>query len=247
MEWLKIWRDHPEIGRTVRKIDKVISTSGQATKHIETAIKKSRIVQHALTVYDEIHIYDDRHMNLDSMAALSPRIKPHYVQNGRILAASETTFDDKTYQLLTQAQQTIQGLENISDTRTFQEVLRSTVGVFKRMQKDMVDTMSTMDILEYVSQQIARNKVSFEMPLADLAKELDSHHQVEVTFSLEDKLSDFHGHSLPKVYRAAHTLALNTEVVFDKLQTPFICRTMNLTYGEGRMPDGFVALIWKVE
>ena len=247
-EWMKIWRDHPEIGDTVRKIDKVISTSGPAAKHLTVAIKKRRELKKALEVYDEIHFYDDHRLNLDAVADLSPNIFPHYVQNGRVVNASKVTFDDKNYRLLSHAIQSVQEMEDLSDKRTFREILRSAIGVFRNIQKDMTSDMSNLDLLEYVSQQLASNKIDFKTGLSFIADELDAGRKVDVEFDLDRKQKDFYGHPIQDVKRAAHTLSLKVENAFDWLQTPIVCKVKKFTYmPDSQVPTGFEAEIWRME
>lgn len=247
MAWLEIWKEHPKLGKIIKKIDRVLSTSGAATKHIDTAIKKSRIIQRALKTYDEIHFYDDRRMNLDEVASLSNRIHPHYVLDGRITTASDTTFDDETFLLLSKYLQDFQNAEGLVDNKTYREVMRSTGGILRKVLKDMTSNLTTLNMLEYVSQQLAKSKIEFVTDLGFIAGELDAGKQVLVEFSFERKARDFYGHTPMEVHRAVHTLGISTELTFDRLLSPVVCKVQRKLYGEHRSPIGFEAVLWRME
>jgi hypothetical protein len=249
IEWLKIWKNHPDIGYAVAQIDEVISTSGQAAKHIDVALKKQREIERVLHVYDEIHVYDDRRMNLDSVSAVSDKVHPHLVEDGRVVTANvkrDGVFKD--LQIIGSALTAIQGMEAVSDHDTYKELFRSTMGVIKRVQSDLIEKMSTSEILDYVTVQLAKSKITLSSDAAAVAAELDKGHQVEVEFRFEKKLKDFHGNAPKDVHRAVFSLGLNIETAFDKLQSPIICKVGDRVYGENsRYPVGFKAMLWRMK
>jgi len=248
VEWIKIWRNHPDLGKYVRMVDEVLSTSGEATKHIDIALKKQAELAKVLQIYDVVHVYDDRRMNLEMVSAVSNQVYPHLVENGRIVNASvNQDAVTRELQIISNALTSIQGLESVSDKGTYKELFRSTVGIIKKVQKDLVDTMSTEDVITYVLGTLQKGKIEVKEDPKVLSAELDRGHQVPVVFRFEGRLKDFYGHQPQEIHRAAYSIGLNIETSFDKLQSPVICKVGRLLYTEERVPVGYETLLWKVK
>jgi len=247
-EWIKIWSSHPDLGRYVSQVENVISTSGNAARHIDVALKKQAEVEKLLRIYDEIHVYDDRSMNLETVSAVGPQVYPHLVDNGRILTANvnrDAVFKD--LQIIGNALTSIQGLEMVSDKGTYKELFRSTIGIIRRIQSDLVERMSTAEVLDYVTEQLGRGKIDLKANLQSLAGDLDKGHQVDVAFRFDRKLKDFYGRETKDIHRAVYSMGLNIETAFDKLQSPIVCKVGKLVYGDGRLPVGYEAVLWRME
>ena len=138
-------------------------------------------------------------------------------------------------------------METVSENGTYKELFRSTVGIIKRIQHDLVDKMSTQDVLEYASGVLKKSKISINANLQAVAVDLDKGHQVEVEFRFDSRLKDFYGQDARDIYRAVYSMSLSVESVFDKLQSPIICKVGEKVYGDGRLPVGFRAVLWRLK
>lgn len=248
MEWLSIWKNHPTLGQYVKLVDEVISTSGNAARHIDVAVKKQAEVSKILTVYDEVHVYDDRRMNLEMVSAVSDQVHPHLVENGRLVTANiNQDAVTRELQIIGNALNAIQGMELVSDQSTYKELFRSTVGIIKKVQRELVDKMSTGEVLTYVVGVLDKGKIELKANAQVVAAELDRGHQVPVEFRFDSRIKDFYGKSRQDVHRAVYSIGLNIETAFDKLQSPVICKVGKLLYMDGRVPVGYEAVLWRVK
>lgn len=134
---MRIWSHHPDLGPYVKKVDKVISTSGAASKHLDVALKKQEEVGRLLQVYDEIHIYDDRRMNLEAISAISDRVKPHLVADGRIVSASLALAPYRGLRAIRDGLATLQGMDRLSSAPAYIDLYLATLSTIRAVHDRM--------------------------------------------------------------------------------------------------------------
>lgn len=252
MEWVEVWKDNPDIGKYVSQINKVISTSNATTDKDDIGIKKRGVLERLVLTYDEIHVYDDRRKNLEAMASVSDQVTLHLVSRGRIVKASEdeSGAGDEVYkdlQILANALTAIQGLEMVSEEKTYAELFRSTIGIIKKVQSDLIGGMSTTELMDYTLTQLKKSKITLDGDVEGIVADLDRGHQVPVVFSFKRRLKDFYGKKPRDIYRAVYTIGLSIETIFDKLQSPLICTVGKRVYSDERLPTGFEATLWRIK
>ena len=245
-EWLRLWGDHPEIGKGVRKVENVLSTSKVTKDPIGVALRKRDQINRLLQVYDEIHVYEDSYRNIQALKDLGGNIHLHLVQNGQVKAASTVDPIDKDLHLIFNAMQSLQGLQLATDTKTYQEVFREVLTILRSAQKDILKGLSTEQCLEISARFLRRNKVELMGDIPSLADELDRGYQVDTQVRFDERLSEFYRNPLRNAYRALYSLMLSVEATFDRLQMPVVCRVSKPIYERDRLPVGFEILLWKV-
>ena len=80
LAWLDLNRGKVE---GLELVTRVISTSDKKTAHLDTAVKKAVFIQQEVQSGREVHLYDDRMMNLEHAQAVGAVV--HLVQDGRLV------------------------------------------------------------------------------------------------------------------------------------------------------------------
>jgi len=237
--WLNLWKDHPELGRIVRKIEYVASVSGSD----DVSLGKKLWIDAHTKQFDEIHLFDDYKKNLDILEDTG--VITHHMTNGHFLTASAKDTDSDI-QKINNTLKSLRDLVDVSDKKTYSEIFRATIDILHNLQKDILKKLSTKEILDLISIQLDRINVEIEGDLKEIAKDLDGGKQVEVTISLK-KTKKFIRHTIPEIYRSLHTTWIQIEAIFDQLSLPLICTVENYLYGDDEMPSGFSVVLWRME